>query len=261
MPDQRKRQLRARSSLSLSLTLRSRSLSSPGAVKRTPSPAVLTAWRTAQAVCFDVDSTLCEDESIDELAAFLGKGEAVAALTAAAMGGDTPFEVALEARLGLMQPSADDVARFLESHPPRLSPGIPELVKKLEARGTQVFLVSGGFRAIINPIAASLGIPLSHVYANTILFEPGTGEYAGFDREELTSRSGGKKKAVQAIRAAHGLDPVVAIGDGATDAEAVAPGGADIFIGYGGVVERASVAARADWFVKDVQTLTDALDE
>lgn len=50
-------------------------------VKRTPSPDVLAAWRRAAAVCFDVDSTLCADESIDELAAFLGVGDAVADLT------------------------------------------------------------------------------------------------------------------------------------------------------------------------------------
>lgn len=50
-------------------------------VKRTPSPAVLAGWRAAAAVCFDVDSTLCTDESIDELAAFLGVGDAVAELT------------------------------------------------------------------------------------------------------------------------------------------------------------------------------------
>jgi len=176
------------------------------------------------------------------------------------MGGDTPFEVALEARLGLMQPSSADVAAFLAAHPPQLSPGIPELVRRLQAKGTAVFLVSGGFRAIINPIADLLSIPRSHVFANTILFDDAAdGAYAGFDREEHTSRSGGKRAAVQAIRAAHGCHPVVAIGDGATDAEAVAPGGADIFIGYGGVVERPAVAARADWFVTDVQTLIDAL--
>ena len=50
-------------------------------VKREPSPPVLATWRSAKAVCFDVDSTLCEDESIDEIAAFLGVGEQVAALT------------------------------------------------------------------------------------------------------------------------------------------------------------------------------------
>jgi phosphoserine phosphatase len=52
-------------------------------------------------------------------------------------------------------------------------PGIPELVARLQARGADVFLVSGGFRAIIDPIADLLGIPLDHVHANTILFEVG----------------------------------------------------------------------------------------
>jgi phosphoserine phosphatase len=50
-------------------------------------------------------------------------------------------------------------------------PGIPELVKKLQGRGTDVFLVSGGFREIINPVAETLGIPRDHVFANTILFK------------------------------------------------------------------------------------------
>ena len=79
-------------------------VASPG-IASTPSPEVLNLWKEAQAVCFDVDSTLyvvdillsqalfsetaytlplhrCEDESIDEIAAFLGVGEQVAALTA-----------------------------------------------------------------------------------------------------------------------------------------------------------------------------------
>ena len=237
-------------------------------VKREPSADVLATWRAAGAVCFDVDSTLCEDESIDELAAFLGVGEQVAALTArqaagrwcctgvgrcgagflrdarhhppfhaptillsSAMGGSTKFEDALAARLGIMKPSASDVDRFLAAHPPRLSPGIPELVARLQAKGTPVFLVSGGFRAIINPIADSLKIPRARVFANTILFDAG-GAYAGFDAAEHTSRSGGKLAAVRDIRATHGVTPpVVVVGDGATDAEAVAPDGAAMFIG------------------------------
>lgn len=57
------------------------------------------------------------------------------------------------------------------------------------------------------------------------------GSYAGFDATEFTSRSGGKAEAVQHIRAAYGLQRVVAVGDGATDLEARKPGGAEIFIG------------------------------
>lgn len=48
-------------------------------------------WRKADAVCFDVDSTVCQDEGIDELAAYLGVGEAVANVTRTAMNGNTRF--------------------------------------------------------------------------------------------------------------------------------------------------------------------------
>lgn len=43
---------------------------------------VLEIWRSADAVCFDVDSTVCVDEGIDELAEFCGAGKAVAEWTA-----------------------------------------------------------------------------------------------------------------------------------------------------------------------------------
>ena len=181
------------------------------------------------------------------------------------MGGSTKFEDALAARLGLMKPSRQQIADFIAANPPKLSPGIPELVKELQDRGAEVFLVSGGFRAIIEPIADLLSIPRSHVFANSILFDAKTGNYSGFDPQEHTSRSGGKLSAVQAIRKEHQSEgkpfPIVAVGDGITDAEAVSSdgSGADIFIGYGGVVEREAVAQRADWFVKSIQELRDAL--
>lgn len=47
--------------------------------------------------------------------------------------------------------------------------GIPELVEKLQRQGKAVFLVSGGFRVIIDPIAKLLDLPNGHVFANTIL--------------------------------------------------------------------------------------------
>jgi phosphoserine phosphatase len=76
-----------------------------------------------QLVCFDVDSTFCSDESIDEIAAFLGKGEEVAALTRQAMGGSMQFQDALKARLDVMNVSRDDLSRFQQEHPFQLSPG------------------------------------------------------------------------------------------------------------------------------------------
>lgn len=52
-------------------------------------------------------------------------------------------------------------------------------MSRLQALGKAVFLVSGGFRAVIHPVAEGLGIPVpSHVYANKILFKVGAWEPA-----------------------------------------------------------------------------------
>ncbi len=209
-------------------------------------------------MCFDVDSTVCTDEGIDELAAFCGAGAAVAALTASAMGGSVPFQDALSARLELIKPSADKVAAFLAGHPPRLSPGIAELVAALHARGSAVFLVSGGFTQMIHPVADALRIPRERVFANTLLFGP-DGSYAGFDKTAFTCRSGGKADAIKHIKTQGAYTPMVMIGDGATDLEARGPGGAEMFIGYGGVAQRAVVMAGADWFVTSFDPLIKAL--
>ncbi|KAF5477163.1 hypothetical protein F2P56_003833 [Juglans regia] len=224
-----------------------------------PSKDVLDLWRSANAVCFDVDSTVCLDEGIDELAEYCGAGKAVAEWTSRAMSGSVPFEEALAARLALFNPSVAQVQDFLEKRPPRLSPGIDELVKMLKANNTTVYLISGGFRQMINPVASILGIPHENIFANQLLFGS-SGEFVGFDTKEPTSRSGGKATAVQQIRKAHNYKALVMIGDGATDLEARKPGGADLFICYAGVQLREAVAANADWLVFSFKDLMNSLE-
>lgn len=209
-----------------------------------PNREAAGVWGAADAVCFDVDSTVCVDEGIDELAAALGKGEEVAAWTVKAMTGGVPFEEALAARLAIIDPTAAKVERFLAANPPRLSPGMAELASRLQGRGTAVYLVSGGFRQMIAPVAELLGVPAGNVYANEILFAA-DGSYAGFNDREFTSRQGGKAEAIKHLKAEHGYRTVVMVGDGMTDLEARQPGGASLFIGYGGNVVRETVAARA----------------
>lgn len=227
-------------------------------VVSSPSAKTLDLWRKADAVCFDVDSTFCEDESIDEIAAFLGVGEEVAALTARAMGGSMKFQEALALRLNTMQVSRQKLDQYLEDNPARLTEGIPDLVRALQGAGKGVFLVSGGFRQVIHPIADSLGIPRDHVFANNLLFKE-DGQYQGFDESEFTSRSGGKATAIREIKARHGYGTIVMVGDGATDLEARQQGGADLFIGYGGAVYRPNIAELADWYLFEIQPLIDAL--
>jgi phosphoserine phosphatase len=198
------------------------------------------------AFCFDVDSTVITTEGIDELAAFANKKAEVAALTARAMGGAMPFHEALEARLSIIRPSATLVADFLSRHPHKLTFGVRELVATLHARGTHVFLVSGGFTQMIFPVAQELAIPRERVFANTLLFGE-DGAYAGFDTSAPTCRDGGKAEVMRRLKERFGGGGIVMVGDGATDLQAKPP--ADCVIGYGGVVARAAVKEKADWFV------------
>ncbi len=220
--------------------------------------AARAVLRAAQAVCFDVDSTVCTEEGIDVLAAFAGVGEQVSALTRTAMNGNVRFEDALAQRLALIRPSAELLTRCLRAHPPQLSPGIAGLMEKLRARGATVWLISGGFRQMIAPAARQLGINDEHIIANVLRFAD-DGSFVDFDPSVPTARSGGKALALAQLRAQFGYAQLVMIGDGVTDMEARPP--ADAFIGYGGVVVREKVKAGADWFVTDFTELLRALDD
>ncbi|XP_026739205.1 phosphoserine phosphatase isoform X2 [Trichoplusia ni] len=221
-----------------------------------PQQTIKELFRTADCVCFDVDSTVIQDEGIDELAKFCGKGDEVKKLTAEAMGGSMTFQEALKKRLDIIRPSVSQIRGFLESFPVHLTPGVSQLIKELHDRGVVVYLVSGGFRSLIEPVAAMLGIPPTNIFANRLKFYF-NGEYAGFDENEPTSRSGGKGLVVRRLKEQHGYQRLVIIGDGATDAEASPP--ADGFIGFGGNVIREEVRKRASWYVTDFQELISTL--
>jgi len=211
----------------------------------------------ADAVCFDVDSTVVSEEGIDVLAEYLGKGEAVAALTRQAMEGGMAFQDALSARLNLLQPSRQSILNCLQDQPLILTDGVQELMSALQRKNVDIWLVSGGFRIMIEPIAKQLDIPIENIVANTLLFNT-DGSYSGFDATEPTSADMGKPKALAQIQATKGYETIVMVGDGATDAQAKPPAAA--FIGFGGIVERPAVKAKSDWFVTDFREMTKIVE-
>jgi phosphoserine phosphatase len=216
--------------------------------------------KEVDAICFDVDSTLIAEEGIDILAEYKGKGEQVAALTRQAMEGKAvSFREALEQRLHLIQPNFQDIQTVLEQHPPVLSPGIDKVISVLHTLGIHVYIISGGFRQMIEPVAIQLHIPLHRVYANHLIFDTMTGAYNGFDKQEYTSQDGGKPAVIQLLKDSYEYKKIIMVGDGATDMQARPP--ADKFIGYGGVSERANVKEGADWYIYNFDTLYDALME
>ena len=211
-------------------------------------------WSTADCVCFDVDSTVCIEEAIDELAKFQEVGALVEAITRNAMGGNMSFRTALQARLNLIQPTQQRLQQFLLDFPSRLTDGVAELIELLHERKVPVYLITGGFHSIVDPVAKELNIPLKNVFANRLLFNE-DGSYIGFDEEEMTSDSGGKGRAIEYLKSKYGYKRLVMIGDGATDMEA----DADCFIGFGGNVIREKVRDGAPWFVTSFYTLIDEL--
>lgn len=214
-------------------------------------------WKEADCVCFDVDSTVCQDEGIDVLADFLGVSSQVKEWTNKAMGGDVTFQQALSARLEIIKPSIQSITKFNQSHKPLLTEGIRTLIEKLKSRNCAVYLVSGGLQEIIEPVARILSINKDHIYANRIKYFY-NGEYAGFDENQPTSRSQGKPKVCDMLKKKHGYKNLVMIGDGATDMEASPP--ADAFIGFGGNVVREKVKNGAKWFVDSFDKLLEELD-
>ncbi len=132
------------------------------------------------------------------------------------------------------------------------------MVATLHEKNIEVFLVSGGFRLMIEPVAKELNIPFGNIYANTILFDD-KDEYAGFDDTVLTSRDGGKAAAIKVIKKIHGHEVVAMVGDGVTDMQARPP--ADLCIGFGGIVIRPVVKEQADWFVTDFDLLTSIIQD
>ncbi|CDP15262.1 unnamed protein product [Coffea canephora] len=221
---------------------------------------VLEVWRNADAVCFDVDSTVCLDEGIDELSKFCGAGKAVAEWTARWYAFNRHcLDMPWLQDLSLFNPSLAEVLDFVAKRPLRISPGIDELVKKMRARNADVYLVSGGFRQM--PVASALGIPVDRIFTNQLLFGS-FGEFL-FDTNEPTSKSGGNATAVQQIKEGElkfEYRSLVMIGDGATDLEACKPGGADLFICYAGVQLRGAVANKASWLVFNFKDLIDCLE-
>ncbi|XP_043784878.1 phosphoserine phosphatase isoform X2 [Apis laboriosa] len=175
-------------------------------------------WKNADAITFDVDSTVIQEEGIDELAKFCGKENDVISLTNRAMQGDMTFRQSLEERLNIIKPNLMQIKQFLASRPIKLSPGIKTLITTLQNHKKQIFFISGGFHSLIAPIATSLNIPLENIFANKLKFYY-TGEYAGFDENQPTAENGGKVKVIKYLKNKKELKTIVHIGDGSTDLE------------------------------------------
>lgn len=193
--------------------------------------------RTHKLACFDMDSTLIEQEVIVELAKTAGIGEQVAAITEAAMRGEIDFDESFAQRLALLKGISTDVLDDICSRL-TLSTGALTTISALKALGYHTVLVSGGFTYFARYIAEQLGI--DEVHANALDIEDG--EVTG--HVQLPIVNGAKKAAIAehtAERLGIDMSQVVCVGDGANDLPMMAL--ADLGVAFNA---KPIVQARAD---------------
>lgn len=175
-------------------------------------------------VVFDLDSTLIENEVIDELAREAGVYDEVAQVTRDAMEGKYDFDESLKRRCeklrGLSQSAVERVLSRIQ-----FTQGAKELIATLKQLGCHTAILTGGFTVIAEPLRAALGADEAH--ANTLEFKNGVA--TGQVLPPLINAEGkGHWVSEIATRLNLSRNQVVAVGDGANDLVMLARAGTGI---------------------------------
>ena len=170
----------------------------------------------------DMDSTMIEQECIDELAAALGLKEQVAEITDRAMRGELDFSQALDTRVALLKGLERSKIEEIRREAITLAPGGRALVQTMKAYGAYTSLVSGGFTLFADYFARRIG------------FDEAIANVLNFDGEHLTGTvakpivdKNTKKNRLLALIAERGLtaEQTLAVGDGANDLDMIGAAG------------------------------------
>ena len=173
-----------------------------------------TETRRKKMLLADMDSTMIQQECIDELAAEAGVGERVAEITAKAMNGELDFEGAIDERVGLLKDLPENIIDHVLQTRIDYMPGGKALVQTMKANGGYAALVSGGFTAFTAKVAAELGFDENR--ANTLEIE--NEKLTGKVVRPILGREA-KLEALDEITKMLGIsyDDVLAVGDGMND--------------------------------------------
>ncbi len=171
------------------------------------------AGRRKRLLVADMESTIIENEMLDELAAQCGIGDAITDITARAMAGELDFEGALRERVGMLK-GLDAAALERGLSAIRMMPGAAALVATMRANGAYCALVSGGFAFYTGWVRDRLGFD----YDQSNRLEIADGKLTGRVLDPILGRDA-KREALLRLAAERGVTAAAAItvGDGAND--------------------------------------------
>jgi phosphoserine phosphatase len=185
----------------------------PVAMTAIDTVVVAAEGRRKKLLVADMESTIIQNEMLDELAEFLGLRDRIAAITARAMNGEIDFAAALKERVGLLKGLAvaklDEAAKRI-----RYTRGAATLVATMKKQGAHCALVSGGFTHFTGMVRRALGFDTDS--ANVLKQDGAT--LAGTVAPPILGKEA-KLATLQRLAAEHGLSPAEAlsVGDGAND--------------------------------------------
>jgi phosphoserine phosphatase len=179
------------------------------------------AGRRKRLLVADMESTIIDNEMLDELADLAAIGPRIAEITRRAMNDEIDFATALRERVALLKGLPESMLAEAGRRI-RITPGAGELVATMRAHGAYAVLVSGGFRIYTGRIRDALGFDLD--IANELVIE--NGRIAGTLGEPILARNA-KLDSLKRVAADQGvpLAATLAVGDGANDIDMVAAAG------------------------------------
>ena len=186
--------------------------------------AMPVAGRRRRLLSADMDSTIVQGETLDELAEEAGLKQHIAAITARSMNGEIDFPTALRERVAMLR-GLELAALERTWARTELTPGARTLVATMRANGATTALVSGGFTYFTSRVAELCGFDL---HRSNILLDDGT-RLTGSVAEPILDRDA-KLAELTALAANEpdGTDAALAIGDGANDLAMITAAGLGI---------------------------------
>ena len=179
---------------------------------------VPTQGRRKKLLIADMDSTMIEQECIDELAAALDIKPQVAEITERAMRGELDFEQALDTRVSLLKGLERKAIEEVRREAITLAPGGRALVQTMKAYCAYTSLVSGGFTFFADYFGKRIGF--DEAIANVLEFDGD--RLTGTVTKPIVDKST-KRERLIALAAEHDLDlsQTIAVGDGANDLDMI----------------------------------------
>jgi len=172
------------------------------------------AARKKKLLVCDMESTIIQNEFLDEIAELGGFKTEVAKITEKAMNGEIGFREAIEARVKILKGMPESEIRALIETRLTYNPGAKELLAACKKAGVYTMLVSGGFTIFTDAVTRELGFDESH--ANRLEFDR-EGFLTGVAPPLLGKEAKLEIMAAQAKKMAISLDDCAATGDGAND--------------------------------------------